>query len=143
MSVVEVGSPVTPFRVDGVDPARMKTMAALLRDPNPIHFDPAVVRSLGLGEHPVNQGPLNVGYVVNALLVWAGGDPAALRRLQVRFTGNVFAGDRLTAGGEVVALEEIGGTTVATCEVWLDRDDGTRLLHGQADVALPPEGAAP
>lgn len=137
MSSVEVGSLVSPFHVDGVDPARMKTMAALLQDPNPIHFDPEVVRSLGLGDRPVNQGPLNVAYVANALLAWAGGDPAALRRLQVRFTGNVFAGDRVTAGGQVVEVQEIDGRTVATCEVWLDRDDGTRLLHGQAEIALP------
>ena len=142
MSVVEVGSAVTPFRVDGVDDARMKTMAALLRDPNPIHFDAEVVRSLGIGDRPVNQGPLNVGYVVNALLAWAGGDPAALRRLRVRFAGNVFAGDHLTAGGEVTDLRAEDGCTIATCDVWLDRDDGTRLLHGQAEVALPTEGTA-
>lgn len=136
MSDVEVGSPITPFSVDQVDAARMKTMAALLRDPNPIHYDPEVVRSLGLGDRPVNQGPLNVAYVANALLGWAGGDPSALRRLQVRFAGNVFAGDRVTAGGEVVALHEEDGDTIATCQVWLDRDDGTRLLHGQAEVAI-------
>ncbi len=143
MSQVEVGSPITPFRVDGVDEARMKTMAALLRDPNPIHFDAEAVRSLGLGDRPVNQGPLNVAYVVNALLAWAGGDPAALRHLQVRFTGNVFAGDRVTAGGEVVGLQQVDGGTVATCDVWLDRDDGTRLVHGEAEVALPRGEATP
>lgn len=139
MSTVHIGASIPPFRVDGVNAARMKTMAALLGDPNPIHFDIDVVRALGLGDRPVNQGPTNVAYIMNALVAWAGGDPAALRRLQVRFAGNVFAGDRVTAGGEVVDLREVDGTTIATCDVWLDRDDGSRLVAGRADVALPPE----
>lgn len=139
MTTIEVGSAITPFHVDGVDAGHMKTMAALLGDPNPIHFDIDAVRALGLGDRPVNQGPTNVGYIANALVAWAGGDPATLRRLQVRFAGNVLAGDRVTAGGEVVELRELDGTTVATCEVWLDRDDGARLVHGRAEVALGPE----
>lgn len=139
MTAVEIGTAIPPVLVDGVDAGRMKTMAALLRDPNPIHFDTDVVRGLGLGDQPVNQGPTNVGYIVTALMAWAGQDPAAVRRLQVRFAGNVFAGDRVIAGGTVIALDTDDATTVATCEVWLDRDDGTRLVHGQAEVALPTE----
>ena len=142
MTTVEIGTSIPPVHVDGVDACRMKTMAALLRDPNPIHFDPRVVRALGLGDRPVNQGPTNVGYIVTALLAWVGEDPTAVRRLQVRFAGNVFAGDRVTAGGTVVALDDADGATIATCEVWLDRDDGTRLVQGQAEVAVPTQETA-
>ena len=130
------GDPIPPLHVDEVDPQRMKTMAVLLRDPNPLHFDPEAVRGLGLGERPVNQGPTNAAYVVNAVLRWAGGGPGALRRLQVRLTGNVLAGDRLTAAGVVRSVAEVGGEVVATCDVWLDRDDGTRLVVGEAEVAV-------
>ena len=86
----------------------MKTVAALLHDPNPIHFDLESVQALGMGDRQVNQGPTNMAYVVNALTAWTG-DPASVRRLQVRFLGNVFAGDRVSAGGVVTGIREEGG----------------------------------
>lgn len=135
MATIEVGTRLPPWRIE-VDPGQMKTMAALLNDPNPIHWDTAAVRALGLGERPVNQGPTNVGYIVNMLLDWAGGDPAAIRRVNVRFRGNVFAGDRVEAGGEVIDTQDVDRHTVATCEVWLDRADGQRLVAGTAEVTF-------
>ena len=88
----------------------------------------------GLGDRLINQGPTNVGYVCNALLAWAGND--ALRSLTVRFTSNVFDGDEVVAGGVVTAIDEIDGERRATCDVWLDRGDGTRAIEGVAVVAL-------
>lgn len=133
---IQVGTLIPVFRIDDVDAEKMKTMAALLRDPNPIHFDVDAVRALGMGERVVNQGPNNVGYVVNMLLAWLG-DPAAIVTVQVRFRGNVFAGDRLEAGGEVTDIEDTDTARRATCDVWLDRDDGTRVVSGSAVVELP------
>jgi acyl dehydratase len=132
---VQVGTRIPAWRVASVDAEKMKTMAVLLRDPNPIHFDVEAVRRLGMGDRVVNQGPNNMAYVVNMLLAWTR-DPAALRALQVRFLANVFAGDGLVAAGEVTALREERGVPVADCDVWLDRDDGTRVLSGTATVAL-------
>ena len=115
------------------DGARMKTMAAILRDPYPIHWDPEAARSAGQGGRTVNQGPLNVGYIANMLMAWAG--PEAVRRLSVRFHGRVFDCDRLVAGGGLLA----GSST--DCAVWLDRIEPsgatTRVLTGTATLALP------
>lgn len=134
---IEIGTSIPTWRVDGVDAEKMKTMAVLLRDPNPIHWDTDVVRELGMGDRPINQGPNNVGYVTNMLIAWLG-DPGAIRSFRVRFRGNVFAGDVLEAGGEVAAITDAAGRRLATCEVWLDRaSDGTRVLKGTAEVALP------
>ena len=114
----------------------MKVFSVLMADPNPIHFDAAFVRSLGLGERPLNQGTLTMGYAVNAVLDWAGG-VERLRSFRCRFKGNVLAGDELTVGGEVVAIEEQEGTSLATVEVWIARTSGERALEGTAvlDVA--------
>ena len=60
----------------------------------------------------------------------------ALRSLTVRFTSNVFDGDEVVAGGVVTAIDEIDGERRATCDVWLDRGDGTRAIEGVAVVAL-------
>mgnify|MGYP001822074637 FL=1 len=51
----------------------MRTMAALLRDPNPLHWDRDAVAALplGFGRRTINQGPLGLGYMVNMLHAWA------------------------------------------------------------------------
>lgn len=114
----------------------MKTVAALLNDPNPIHWDTRVVAALGLGDAPVNQGPLNMGYLQSTLAQWAGGH-GRLREFRVRFAGNVFAGQTVRPGGTVTEVRTDGAQRLADCEVWLDVVDGDRVLHGRALIVLP------
>jgi acyl dehydratase len=129
------GDELAPLVIESVSSEAMKTVAALLHDPNPIHFDVAAVRALGLGDRPVNQGPSNMAYVVSMLSRSAGG-PERIRRLRVRFLGNVLAGDRLVAGGTVAAVGEQGGERVAEVDVWLERGGGDRVLEGSATVLV-------
>lgn len=135
---VQVGDRLPGWEIPSVDAARMKTMAVLLRDPNPIHFDRDSVVRLGLGDRLVNQGPNNVGYLFNLLVVWLG-DPSAIEQVRVRFRANVLEGDRLIGGGEVRSVDTDGATRRATCDLWLDREDGTRVVSGSAVVRLPEE----
>jgi acyl dehydratase len=134
---VQVGTELPTRVVERVDIAEMKTMAALLQDPNPIHWDPASTRALGMGDRTVNQGPINMAFVMNMLVAWVGNDPSRLRGLTLRFMANVFDGDRVEAGGQVTALREANGERLADCDVWLDVTGGTRALSGTATVALP------
>ena len=133
---IEVGDPIPEWVMPEVEPARMRTPAAILRDPNPVHWDLDVVRARRPEGRLVNQGPLNVGYLANMLMAWQG--PDCVRRLQVRFDGRVFAGDRVRARGTVVEVDAAAGT--AACEVWLERDDGSRPVHGVAVVAISRRG---
>src|ERR1700755_3562152 len=111
---IEPGAALPMLRLE-ILPERMKTMAALLQDPNPIHIDPEVVRGLGMGDRVINQGPSYMGYLMNLLLGLA---PAAqFERLNVRFTANVFAGDVVLGGGEVESVDDEGRLH---CTVWLD-----------------------
>lgn len=130
-----VGTPIPEWRLDGVSAEKMKVFAALARDPNPIHWDRREASRRGLGDRVVNQGPTNLGYVLNMLLAWAG--PTSLRGVRVRFTENVFAGDAVVAGGVITGLRTEGGERLADCEIWLDRGDGSRAVAGTATVALP------
>jgi acyl dehydratase len=131
---VSVGDRIPEWRLEAVTPARMQLLAAILRDPNPIHWDRAEVAKRGLGDRLINQGPTNVGYVCNALLSWVG--PDALRLLTVRFTSNVFDGDAVVASGVVTAVLTEGDVRLVTCDVWLDRGDGTRAVEGEAVVSI-------
>ncbi|MGE5210702.1 MAG: MaoC/PaaZ C-terminal domain-containing protein [Acidobacteriota bacterium] len=130
---VRVGDEIPPWTMPSVDPARMRTMAAILRDPYSVHWDREANAALGLPGRVVNQGPLNLGYIVNMLLAWAG--PSCVRRLTVSFGRPVLDGDSVTARGRVTAVDDVGGERRATCEVWLDRD-GEHVVTGTAVVAL-------
>jgi acyl dehydratase len=131
---ITVGMALPEWSLEAVSADRMKLLAAILRDPNPIHWDASEVARRGLGERVINQGPSNLGYVVNMLMAWAG--PTCLRRLEARFTSNVFAGESVVAGGVVTAVNDDGDERLIDCEVWLDRGDGTRAVAATATVTV-------
>jgi acyl dehydratase len=131
----QAGTEVPPLLIEAVPLEPMKTVAALLHDSNPIHWDVESVKELGMGDRVVNQGPNNMAYIVTMLADWAGG-PGRVRGLRVRFLGNVFAGDRLTARGTVTGVREEGGERLADLDVRLERADDDRVLDGTAVVAL-------
>jgi acyl dehydratase len=105
LSNAEVGQELPPLEIEAVDPEKMKLMAAILRDPNPIHFDAERVKELGMGDRVVNQGPSNMSYLMNMVTRWSGG-VSTLRSAEMRFLGNVFGGDHLVCRGTVVAADE-------------------------------------
>lgn len=115
---VHVGQLVPDWVVEEVSTEKMKTLAPILADSNPIHFDVEVVRALGMGDRPVNQGPTNLGYVMNMVAAWAGG-LQHLREVAVRFQANVLGGDRVVARGVVTAVRQVDGQTLADLEVEL------------------------
>ena len=137
---VEVGTELPAYDVPSVSAEKMKTMAALLSDPTPIHWDVATLQALGMGDRPVNQGRLNMGYVMNAVTAWAGG-PESLRRLRVRFLGTVLAGQHLRVRGTVSGLREDDGVRLADCDVVLEVVEGggggQAVVSGSATVVLP------
>ena len=114
---MKVGDLLPEFAVPSVDPARMKTMAAVLRDPYRVHWDREATREMGLEGRVINQGPLNLSYIVNMLHSISG--PTSVRRLTVSFGRPVFDADSVVAGGEISAID---GDRV-TCAVWLKRGD--------------------
>lgn len=127
-----------------VRPERMRTMAAILRDPNPVHWDPSVVERLGFGPRTINQGPLGLAYMINMLHAWAG--PDCIRRIVMRFPQVVLDRDRVAARGTVVDIRREAGRSLAECEIWLElehsepasgargRARGGRLLEGTATI---------
>jgi len=136
---VAVGDTIPPFRMARVTPERMKTVAAIFRDPTSLHWDREATRAIGFDGRLLNQSPINLGYAINMLIDWAG--PTCVRRVRAQFPQPVFDGDSVCAGGTVVALAREGNETIAECEVWLDRQDGVRNRAARAWVALPDDSA--
>ena len=132
---IEVGQSLPSRIIEGVDPEKMKLLSALMRDPNPIHFDRAAVSQLGMGDKTVNQGPSNMAYVLSMLGHWAGGVDR-ITHYRFRFLGNVFEGDRLEASGTVTALSELDQGLEVTCSLSLSVVGGAEVLAGSGTVVL-------
>lgn len=126
------------WTLDAVDPEKMKLLALLLADPNPLHFDPAVAPRLGVAERPVNQGPSNMAMLAN--LLRAAYPAGRLRRLTVQLRGSVVAGQSVRARGRVTGRTVRAGTDTVHCELRLEVA-GRVVLTGDAEVELPvPQG---
>ena len=131
---VRVGTEIPPWDMPRVLPERMRTMAAILRDPYPVHWDRRVVATMGLGERTINQGPLGLSYMINMLHAWTGHE--SVKRLTMTFPLPVFEDDHVIARGIVTAVSQENHAVYADCDIWLDRD-GDRPLIGTATVLLP------
>lgn len=132
---VQVGDEIPAWDMPSVLPERMRTMAAILRDPNPVHWDRRVCAKIGFGDHTINQGPLGLSYMVNMLHAWTG--PESIRRIYMRFPMAVLDGDHVIARGKVTAIREENGERLADCDIWLQREGTEPPLAGSATVKLP------
>lgn len=128
-----VGTPLPVWRVPAVDAERMKVLALLLADPNPLHFDPAAVAAAGLGDRPVNQGPSSMAMLANA--VRAAFPQGRLVRLHVTLRGSLAAGEEALVRGVVVARNHTEHGESVRCELTLQAGDRT-VLRGLADVLV-------
>ena len=132
---VAAGSPIPEWLMESVSAEKMRTMAAILRDPNPVHWDRASCDALGFGKRTINQGPLGLSYMINMLHAWAG--PGCISRLVMTFPKVVLDGDRIAARGLVTAVRTVNDDRFADCDIWLERDVNDRPLVGTAVVRLP------
>ena len=127
---IAVGDALPPFTIPAVSPEAMRDWSVFLADPNPIHLDVAVVKAKGLGDKRINQGPINVAYVMNMLMAAFPG--CRIETMDSRFLDNVYEGDRVTASGTVTAVE---GHRVS-CAFTLDVDGRGTVNSGTATVLV-------
>ncbi len=138
---IQVGDAIPEWVMRDVRPERMRTMAAILRDPNPVHWDTSAVEALGFGKHTINQGPLGLSYMINMLHVWQG--PGCIRRIVMTFPQVVLDHDRATAKGEVQALRQENNETLADCRIYLEVEGRGIALEGSAVVAVTDKSSSP
>ena len=132
---IKVGDQIPVWVMEQVSLEKMKTMAAILRDPNPVHWDRSSVKAMGMGERTINQGPTGFSYMINMLYAWVG--PDSLRRLKMTFPKAIFNDERIVAKGEVTAIRPMDSETLADCKIWLERGENDHPLIGTATVKLP------
>ena len=125
-----VGDALPPFVVESASPEAMKAWAVFLADPNPIHLDVDVVKAKGLGDRVINQGPMNVAFMINMLM--AGFPGATIEAMDSRFLDNVYGGEQVTAQGLITAVE---GNRIS-CEFTLDVDGRGPVNSGTATIII-------
>ena len=127
---ISVGDALPPFVIERVRPEMMRDWSVFLADPNPIHLDVAAVQAKGLGDKRINQGPINVAFMMNMLLAAFPG--AQIVAMDSRFLDNVYEGDRVTASGSITAVED----NRVSCEFSLDVDGRGMVNNGTATLIL-------
>jgi acyl dehydratase len=129
-STIKPGDALPPFVIESVSPDAMRDWSVFLADPNPIHLDVEVVKAKGLGDKRINQGPINVAYMMNMLMAAFPG--CRIESMDSRFLDNVYEGDRAVASGEVTAVE---GNRVS-CDLKLDVDGRGTVNAGTATIII-------
>ena len=127
-----IGTDIPTLTINTVDESRMKTMAALLRDPYPVHWDHEANKQIGIGNKVINQGPLNLSYIANMLIYWQG--PTCIKRLKAKFLKPVIGGDTVIAGGKVLEILD-DASSLVNCDIWLSRDQQT-VVSGVAEIII-------
>ena len=118
--------------VQKVDEDQTYRYAEASGDSNPIHIDPDFARNVAGLPGIILHGMCTMAFASGAVLdAVAGGDPARLKRIKVRFSKPVFPGETLTTRGWVV--ESGAGRTTYGFET-LNARGSAVLRNGLAEV---------
>ena len=132
---LEVGMALPTVEIGPMDRFDYIPIALILRDTNPLHLDRVYAQERGLPD-AVQQGPLNQAYLYRYFTSWLH-NPWDLISTKMRFAANVFPGDILHCGGEILALSsQGGGGGVVTCALWQHNQNGQIILNGEAKGRL-------
>lgn len=106
-------------------------------DFNPIHYRDDVATSVGL-QGVLAHGMLTMGFAVQSVVEWLGGDSGRILDYQAKFTRPVWVegtdGAEVTVSAKVGALDE----TTARIDLTVTFAEQTVLGKAQVLVALPP-----
>ncbi len=107
---------VLPDMIKQIDTVQMMMYGAATWDFMRIHYDADYAREQGFPQAFVD-GQMLGAFLAQYVVDWSGGDPAALRRLGVRYRNFVFPGDTVTCSGQVVRTFVEGDEAFVECEV--------------------------
>jgi acyl dehydratase len=114
-------------------PALTRTMfvryAGASGDFNPMHHDDTIAQQVG-NPSVFGHGMLSMGLAARVVKDWFG--PEAIRRLQVRFSKQVWPGDVLTATATVTRVREEGGETLVDLDLLVVNQNGDKAITGSA-----------
>ena len=122
---------ILPEVADTIERLDLIRYAGASGDFNPIHWNDEVARAVGL-PGVITHGMYSMGIAARMVTGWVG-DPAAVKRLRVRFSAMIEPGQTLTAKGEVA---EVDGRRVLI-RFHAEDEKGEKVLSkGEAELEL-------
>ena len=98
-------------------------------DFNPMHHDDTIAQQVG-NPSVFGHGMLTMGLAARVVKDWFGAE--SIRRLQVRFSKQVWPGDVLTATATVTGTREQAGETLVDLDLTVVNDKGDKSIVGSA-----------
>jgi acyl dehydratase len=132
---VSVGEELPPLKKE-IDLPRMMAYGAATWDFIRVHYDADYVRERGF-KAPFVDGQMLGGFLAQQVQDWAG-PRAFLRRLAFRNRAMVYPGDTVTCYGVVTGAHIQGVEALVECDLWMENQDGERVVQpASAVVRLP------
>jgi len=135
---VNIGDEITSITKPAITEVQLVKYAGASGDYNPIHTVHHYAEKAGLGG-VIAHGMLSMGFAGEHVTKWIG-EGGDLKRLKVRFTSMTRPGDVVTLKGKVTDKKADGGKNLVECDIWIEKEDGTKTIVGDATVALPTRG---
>jgi acyl dehydratase len=102
-------------------------------DFNPMHHDDTIATQVG-NPSVFGHGMLSMGLAARVVKDWFG--PEAIRRLQVRFSKQVWPGDVLKCKAVVTAKREEGGEHLVDLDLTVENQNGDQAIAGAVTAAV-------
>ena len=131
---VSVGDSREVVLVEGLTRTRIVQYAGASGDYNPLHTDEVFATEVAGFPSVFAHGMLTMGMTGRVLTDWFGVE--RLKAYGVRFVGQVWPGDTLTASATVTALRDEDGVPVADLSVVTRNQRGEEVLRGTATARL-------
>jgi acyl dehydratase len=136
---IKVGDELPALRKE-INMARMMAYGASTWDFIRIHYDADFVREQGF-KGPFVDGQMLGGFLAQQVQDWAG-PRAFLRKLGFQNRVMVFPEDTVTGHGVVTGTGVDGGEALVECDLWMENQDGDRVVQpATAVVRFPQRGA--
>lgn len=100
-----------------------------------LHLEKEFAQKEGFKDANVH-GPLFGALLATMMTQWIG-DPGGLKKLVYSARAMGFPGDTLTACGAVMKKYQEAGENLVDCEVWIENQDGVKLVPGTVTASLP------
>ena len=112
----------------------MNLWAEILDDPNPIHLDKELVKSIGLGDKTINQGQANIAYIINA--IESNFPNSEILRLDNKMTNFIVEGDEVKVSGCIKNILKQNNSLMITCYLELSTDPEKLSVISEADILI-------
>jgi acyl dehydratase len=133
---LSVGDTREMVLVDDLTRTQIVQYAGASGDYNPLHTDEKFTREVAGYPGVFAHGMLTMGMTGRLLTDWMG--DGRLTKYGVRFSKQVWPGDKLTATATIDAIREVGGVWFADLSVVTVNQDGDAVIKGSATARLDP-----